>query len=65
MRRAHKNLLDGAVTFAIGLALKLFAADVSLRFFTPSKISVVLMCVGGVYLAVGAVQQVRGARGPG
>ncbi|WP_037680592.1 DUF5708 family protein [Streptomyces griseus] len=59
MSRASKNLLEGAVTLVIGLALKLFAVGVDLPVVAPTKVGVVLMCVGGALVATGLYQATR------
>jgi hypothetical protein len=59
MSTATKNLLEGVVTFLIGLPLWLFAGDVDVPVVTLTKVGVVMMCVGGVLVATGLYQSVR------
>ncbi|MFE2290824.1 DUF5708 family protein [Streptomyces sp. NPDC059452] len=61
MKQASKNLLEGVVTFAVGLVLWLFTEGVEISVFTLTKVGVALMCVGGVLLALGLFQSARGA----
>ncbi|WP_128380212.1 DUF5708 family protein [Streptomyces cavernae] len=59
MSRARKNLLEGTVTLAIGLVLWMFTGGVEVPVVTLTKAGVVLMCVGGLQVTVGAYQTVR------
>ncbi|MEG3631910.1 DUF5708 family protein [Streptomyces poriticola] len=59
MSQASKNLVEGVVTFVIGLALRLFADGVEIPVFTLTKVGVVLMCIGGVLILLGLFQTVR------
>ncbi|MCX5203308.1 DUF5708 family protein [Streptomyces sp. NBC_00237] len=59
MSRATKTLIEGAVTFAVGLALKLWGLDTQIWWVTPTKAGVVLMVIGGLLLASGLFQSVR------
>ncbi|AXE88666.1 MULTISPECIES: DUF5708 family protein [Streptomyces] len=59
MSKARGNLVEGAVTFVIGLGLWLFTGDVEIPVFTLTKVGVVLMCVGGVLAATGLWQGAR------
>ncbi|MFD8152197.1 DUF5708 family protein [Streptomyces sp. NPDC059720] len=59
MSRARGNLREGAVVFAAGLALWLFAGDVEVPGVTPTKVGVVMMCVGGAQAVAGAWQGAR------
>ncbi|WP_030408574.1 DUF5708 family protein [Streptomyces albus] len=59
MRRASKNLIEGSVTFLVGLALKLFAGDVETPVVTLTKAGVVLMCIGGIQVASGLLRAKR------
>ncbi len=61
MNRAVKTLLEGAVTFLAGLALKLFGSDEQIVWVTPTKAGVVLMVVGGCLLVAALLQSLRGA----
>ncbi|WP_121715679.1 DUF5708 family protein [Streptomyces sp. E5N91] len=64
MTRASKHLLEGVVTLLAGLALWLFAGDVEVPVVTPTKVGIVLMCVGGAQTAWGLTGAVhRSARG--
>jgi len=60
MPSARKTLLTGSITFAAGLALWLFGSDEQVFIFTPSKVGVVLMVVGGLETAYGLYKSVRG-----
>ena len=67
MSRATRNLLEGAVTFTVGLVLRLFTGEVEVPVLTLTKVGVVLMCVGGALTATGLYQAVRrqvGQRSP-
>ncbi|GAA2881611.1 DUF5708 family protein [Nonomuraea rubra] len=60
MSSAFKTLFTGLITFAIGLALWLFGSDETVLVFTPSKVGVVLMVVGGLESLYGVYRTVRG-----
>ncbi|MER6999550.1 DUF5708 family protein [Streptomyces sp. NPDC000410] len=60
MTPATKNLTEGALTFLVGLALKLFTAGVDTPVITLTKVGVVMMVAGGVLVAWGLVQAARG-----
>ncbi|MFE3449709.1 DUF5708 family protein [Nonomuraea sp. NPDC059194] len=60
MGSARKTLLTGLATFVAGLALWLFGLDVEIVVFTPSKIGVILMVVGGLETLWGVYKIVRG-----
>ncbi|MEV6330117.1 DUF5708 family protein [Streptomyces sp. NPDC051909] len=62
MHRGTKNLLEGGVTFLVGLCLKLFTAGVEIPVFTLTKVGVVLMVVGGATLVAGLLRTVLDAR---
>ncbi|MEH0418476.1 DUF5708 family protein [Streptomyces sp. B21-083] len=62
MSGATKNLLEGAVTLVIGLALWLFAGGVALPFVTLTKVGLVMTCVGGALLLTGLFQRARPPR---
>ncbi|WP_372408071.1 DUF5708 family protein [Streptomyces luteireticuli] len=55
MSRASGQLAEGVVTFAVGAALKLYAADVDIPVVEPAKVGVVLMVLGGALFLMGAV----------
>jgi hypothetical protein len=59
MAQASKNLLEGAVTFAVGLALWLFTEGVETPVVTLTQVGVVMMCVGGVLTVTGLFQRAR------
>jgi hypothetical protein len=59
MSKARGNLVEGAVTFVIGLGLWLFAGDVDVPVVTLTKVGVVMMCVGGALGATGLWQAGR------
>ena len=59
MNQASKNLLEGVITFAIGLALRLFTDGVETPVVTLTKVGVVLMCIGGVLVVMGLFQTMR------
>ncbi|GGZ93717.1 DUF5708 family protein [Streptomyces bluensis] len=63
MTRASKNLLEGVVTGAIGLALWLFTEDVEVPVVTLTKVGVVMMCVGVAQAVMGLYQSVRVSAG--
>ncbi|MDT0489540.1 DUF5708 family protein [Streptomyces griseus] len=65
MKQASKNLLEGVITSAVGLVLWLFTDGVETPVVTLTKIGVVLMCVGGVLIALGLFQSARGANSVG
>jgi uncharacterized membrane protein YiaA len=57
--KARANLVEGIVTFVIGLGLWLFTGDVEVPVVTLTKVGVVMMCVGGVLVAAGLWQGAR------
>ncbi|MFH8662082.1 DUF5708 family protein [Streptomyces afghaniensis] len=57
--KARRNLVEGIVTFVIGLGLWLFTGDVEVPVVTLTKVGVVMMCVGGVLVAAGLWQGAR------
>ncbi|WP_188195317.1 DUF5708 family protein [Nonomuraea sp. SYSU D8015] len=59
MTSARKTLITGLATFVAGLALWLFGLDVEIFIFTPSKLGVVLMVVGGLETLYGVHKAVR------
>ncbi|WP_157251619.1 DUF5708 family protein [Nonomuraea typhae] len=59
MSAARKTMLTGLATFAVGTALWLWGLDVEIVIFTPSKVGVVLMIVGGLEFAYGLFKAVR------
>ncbi|MGK5694494.1 DUF5708 family protein [Streptomyces sp. URMC 128] len=59
MTKARGNLVEGAVTFVIGLGLWLFTGDVEIPILTLTKVGAVMMCVGGVLVAAGLWQGAR------
>ncbi|WP_369172399.1 DUF5708 family protein [Streptomyces sp. R28] len=59
MSQASKNLLEGVVTFLIGLPLWLFTEDVEVPVVTLTKVGLVMMCVGGALVLVGLSQRLR------
>ena len=59
MASARKTLITGSITFVAGLALWLFGLDVEIFIFTPSKIGVVLMVIGGLEILYGVYKSVR------
>ncbi|MGP3920330.1 DUF5708 family protein [Nonomuraea sp. 10N515B] len=59
MTSARKTLLTGLATFVGGLALWLFGLDEEIFIFTPSKIGLVLMVLGGVETLWGVYKTVR------
>lgn len=61
MKKASKNLLEGVITFAVGLALRLFTEGVETPVVTLTKVGVVLMVAGGVFIVLGLFQSMRGA----
>ncbi|MEU2913362.1 DUF5708 family protein [Streptomyces massasporeus] len=60
MSKARGNLLEGVVTFVIGLGLWLFTGDVEVPAVTLTKVGIVMMCVGGVLVASGLWRAARG-----
>ncbi|TDC39398.1 hypothetical protein E1211_04330 [Micromonospora sp. 15K316] len=60
MAAARKTLVTGLVTFVLGLALRLFGSDEHVLVFTPSKLGVVLMVVGGLEAGYGLYRSLRG-----
>ncbi|CAM3347204.1 DUF5708 domain-containing protein [Kibdelosporangium persicum] len=59
MTPARKTLITGSITFLVGLGLWLFGLDEEIFIFTPSKIGVVLMIVGGLETLYGVYKSVR------
>jgi hypothetical protein len=59
MASARKTLITGSITFLVGLGLWLFGLDEQIFIFTPSKVGVVLMIVGGVETLYGVYKSVR------
>lgn len=59
MGKASKNLLEGAIAFAIGLALRLFTDGVETPVVTLTKVGGALMFIGGVLIAIGLFQTTR------
>ncbi|MFI6298584.1 DUF5708 family protein [Nonomuraea sp. NPDC050790] len=59
MRSARKTLLTGLATFALGLALWLWGLDVEIVIFTPSKVGIVLMVIGGLEFLYGVFKATR------
>ncbi|GAA3680398.1 DUF5708 family protein [Nonomuraea antimicrobica] len=59
MASARKTLLTGSITFVAGLALWLFGLDVEIVIFTPSKVGVILMVVGGLEILYGVYKGMR------
>jgi hypothetical protein len=57
--KARRSLVEGIVTFVIGLGLWLFTGDVEVPVVTLTKVGVVMMCVGGVLVAAGLWQGAR------
>lgn len=57
--KARANLVEGIVTFVIGLGLWLFTGDVEVPVVTLTKVGVVMMCVGGVLVGAGLWQGAR------
>ncbi|GAA3384689.1 DUF5708 family protein [Cryptosporangium minutisporangium] len=43
-----KTLISGLATFAVGLVLWLFGSDNHVVLFTPSKLGIILMVIGGL-----------------
>ncbi|MGW4406720.1 DUF5708 family protein [Nonomuraea sp. NPDC004702] len=60
MASVRKTLLTGSITFVAGLALWLFGPDGEIFIFTPSKVGVVLMVIGGMETLYGVYKSVRG-----
>ncbi|MEU7895033.1 DUF5708 family protein [Nonomuraea sp. NPDC049152] len=60
MAPARKTLLTGLATFVAGLALWLFGLDVEIVVFTPTKVGMVLMVIGGLEVLYGLYKTVRG-----
>jgi hypothetical protein len=63
MKRASRNLLEGAATLVAGLGLWLFAGGVDLPVVTPAKVGVVMACVGGAEVLLGLCRAARGPAG--
>ncbi|KOX00324.1 hypothetical protein ADK65_14790 [Streptomyces sp. NRRL B-1140] len=60
MSKARGNLVEGVVTFVVGLGLWLFTDDVEAPVVTLTKAGIVMMCVGGLLIASGLWQAARG-----
>ncbi|WP_371576872.1 DUF5708 family protein [Streptomyces sp. NBC_01314] len=58
-----RNLVEGTVTFVIGLVLWFCTDGVEIPVVTLTKVGVVMMCVGGVLVATGLYQAARGTTG--
>ncbi|MCS0638600.1 DUF5708 family protein [Streptomyces sp. LP05-1] len=58
-----KHFAEGAAAFAIGLALRLCAADVHIPVFTLTKVGVVLMAIGGAEILYGVYRTVSARNG--
>lgn len=56
MNKGSKNLVEGVITFVVGLCLKLFTEGVETPVVTLTKVGVVLMVVGGVLIVMGLFQ---------
>ncbi|MFD5555502.1 DUF5708 family protein [Streptomyces sp. NPDC127068] len=59
MTRAARNLLEGGVTFAVGLGLQRFAGGVDTPVVELTKVGVVLMCIGAVLVVTGLFRATR------
>ncbi|MFG2334002.1 DUF5708 family protein [Streptomyces sp. NPDC048604] len=59
MTPASKNIVEGAVCAAVGVALRLFTEDVHIPVFTLTKVGVVLIAIGGIQLLYGVYQSFR------
>lgn len=59
MTSATKTILTGLATFAVGTALWLFGLDTQIFIFTPTKVGVVLMVVGGAEALYGVYRTWR------
>lgn len=59
MASARKTLVTGSITFLVGLGLWLFGLEEQIFIFTPSKLGVVLMIVGGLETLYGIYKSVR------
>ncbi|WP_081237461.1 DUF5708 family protein [Streptomyces viridosporus] len=64
MNRASRNLLVGSGTLLAGLWLWRFARGVDLPLVTPTKVGVVMMCVGGAEILLGLYRAARASAGP-
>ncbi|MEV1247603.1 DUF5708 family protein [Nonomuraea sp. NPDC050022] len=60
MAPARKTFLTGLTVFAAGLALWLFGLDTEIFVFTPTKVGLVLMVLGGLEALYGLYKIVRG-----
>ncbi|MEU0217678.1 DUF5708 family protein [Streptomyces sp. NPDC006265] len=60
MSKARGNLVEGVVTFVIGLGLWLFTGDVEVPVVALTKVGIVMMCVGGALVASGLWRAARG-----
>ncbi|MFI6809857.1 DUF5708 family protein [Streptomyces luteogriseus] len=60
MSKTRGNLLEGVVTFVVGLGLWLFTGDVEVPVVTLTKVGIVMMCVGGALVASGLWRAARG-----
>ncbi|MEU7000092.1 DUF5708 family protein [Nonomuraea sp. NPDC046570] len=59
MAPAHKTLLTGLTVFVAGVALWLFGLDIEIVVFTPSKLGLVMMVIGGLEALYGLYKTVR------
>ncbi|MEV0387301.1 DUF5708 family protein [Nonomuraea sp. NPDC050643] len=60
MTPARKTIFTGLATFVVGAALWRFGLGFEIVVFTPSKLGVVLMVVGGLEILYGIYKAVRG-----
>ncbi|MEV6369562.1 DUF5708 family protein [Micromonospora musae] len=59
MAAARRPLVAGLLTLALGLVLWLFGSDEQVLVFTPSKLGVVLMVIGGLEAGYGLYRSRR------
>ncbi|MEU6204495.1 DUF5708 family protein [Micromonospora musae] len=59
MAAERKTLVTGLLTLVLGLLLWLFGSDEQVLVFTPSKLGVVLMVIGGLEAGYGLYRSRR------
>ena len=58
-RLPERNVWEGGVTLVVGLALLLFAGDVEVPVVDPTKVGVVMLCLGGAQTVWGLFRSAR------
>ncbi|WP_122616258.1 DUF5708 family protein [Streptomyces sp. Tu 4128] len=58
-RLPERNVWEGGATLVVGLALLLFARDVEVPVVDPTKVGVVMLCLGGAQTVWGLFRSAR------